>query len=180
MDFKQLLFFILFVQSSFCFAQTNIIPIHPSVGDTIDRSEKIKYILFEEIKNEDYFFSIIAINQADTSITYYKKIDTVKIKITRKEIFAITYNINRLNAFYNSNEEASNPNFIRKPSSASSSDDNRSINEKNLEPDKYEKRMIKMEKGVKTRPKEWDKLPDNPMPSPTFSTPAPKQVSFPH
>lgn len=195
MDFKKIMFFVLIAQAiSQCLAQNNLISIHSSIGDTIDRTEKIKYVLFEEIKNEDYLFSIVSINQADTSITYYKKIDSVKIKITGKEISAITYNINRLNVFYNSNGETSDPNFIRNPSSASSSDDNRSINAKNLEPDKYEKRMIKLEKGVKTRPKEWDKLnginnqynlmpmtpPTYQVPKPVINIPTPQPVVFPH
>lgn len=157
MNFKKRAFFILFSQTTtFCLAQNNTISIHPSVGDTIDTSEKIKYVLFEEIKNENYLFSVISASGPDTSITYYKKTDTLRLKIIQKEIAVIIYNIERLNAYYNSSGESADPDFIR--NTLSDSKENHAINKKNLTPNSHEKEIFKSERGQKTRPTEWDKL----------------------
>lgn len=73
----------------------------PIVGDTIDYEEKVKFVLFEEIPNSDYFFSIITERNSDTIITHYKKSDTLEQKVTLKYVSSILNNITKLNTYYN-------------------------------------------------------------------------------
>ena len=79
----------------------NIIFDLPIVGDTIDYEEKVKFVLFEEIPNSDYYFSIITEKNTDTIITHYKKSDTLEQKVTLKYVSSILNNITKLNTYYN-------------------------------------------------------------------------------
>ena len=189
---KTLLFIIVFYAITNCLAQNNAITIHPSVRDTIDRTEKIKYMLFEEIENDVYLFSVIERHKEDTSIIHFKRGDTVKLKITGRKIISIIYNIDRLNAYYNSGEETSSPYFIKNPSSTPS-DNNKTVKEKNIKPNLSEKKLMKLDYNLseKTRPKEWDKTrligngslisqPTPSIPAPTFNIPVYQPPSFPH
>lgn len=74
----------------------------PIVGDTIDYAEKVKFILFDKIPNNDYYFSIISERNSDTLITHYKKSDTVEVKANFQYITSIINNISKLNTYYNS------------------------------------------------------------------------------
>lgn len=100
-----LLFTLLTIQSYLKIIAQNKVLELPTVGDTIDHEEKIKFVLFEEIPNKDYYFSIISENNSDTLLTHYKKNDTLQKKIHLKELSLIQTNISKLNAYYISVEE---------------------------------------------------------------------------
>lgn len=98
----RLLSTIVLIQSYTKTAAQDVIFNIPIVGDTIDYEEKVKFVLFEEIPNNDYFFSIISERNSDTLITHYKKIDTIEKKVSQQYILSILSNINKLNTYYNS------------------------------------------------------------------------------
>lgn len=190
---KILLFVFIFFAIPNCIAQNNVITIHPSVGDTIDRTEKIKYMLFEKIENDIYLFSVISRYKQDTTIIHFKRSDTVKLKITDGEIISIIYNIDRLNVYYNSGEATSSPYFIKNHAYTPSGNNKKIVNEKNLKLNFSEKKLMKLDynQSEKTRPKEWDKTrligngalisPPMPLPpAPTFNIPVYQPPTFPH
>jgi hypothetical protein len=76
----------------------------PIIGDTIDHNEKVKYLLFDDISNDNHLFSVVSKNGSDTLITHYSKSDTSSIKINKKFIASIHNNIYKLDAYYSSME----------------------------------------------------------------------------
>ena len=96
-----LLFFFLF--SAHVFSQDIIFEL-PVVGDTIDNAEKPKYLLFDNIPNDDFLFAVIYRRGNDTLITHFKKSDTVETKINDTYISSILYNVYKLDAYYTSIE----------------------------------------------------------------------------
>ena len=82
-------------------AQTTIIGL-PIVGDTIDKEEKFKYVLFDEIPTIDYLFSVISKRNSDTLLTHYRKTGTTEKRIDLKYISLMQNNITKLNTYYKS------------------------------------------------------------------------------
>lgn len=115
---RKLFFFsiLLLVQSYSKIVAQDIIFELPIVGDTIDYTEKVKFILFDKIPNNDYYFSTISERNSDTLITHYKKSDTAEIKANFQYINSIINNITKLNTYYNSvnNEQDYMPNDYSK------------------------------------------------------------------
>lgn len=114
------LFLIIFITSlSLSKAQTTFISLS-IVGDTIDKVETEKFILFEEVDNFNFDYSLISIKKSDTILTHYSKTDTVETKVDRKYIEKLEYNISKLSLYYksmnNSNpEQGSDPSYISNP-----------------------------------------------------------------
>lgn len=112
---------IFFTTNSFLIAQTTFISL-PIVGDTIDKSETDKYVLFEEIENFSFDYSILSSRISDTILTHYGKTDTIEIKVNKIYIEKMMYNISKLNLYYqsinnpNPNQEVTNNlNYIANP-----------------------------------------------------------------
>lgn len=124
------LIMILFALNFSTASAQNDIFVLPVVGDTIDNNEKVKYLLFENIPNEDYLFSVISQNNSDTLITHFKKSDTTETKVDEKYVLSILNNINKLDSYYNSNAyqnkyEKKNLSLISNPNSRSTPDESK-------------------------------------------------------
>ena len=77
-------------------------PLHPSIGDTIDRNEKLDYSLFPAVANQDFKFAIIefakdsfflAISNSNTSV--------IKTKfLSKEELIEAQKTIEKVNRYY--------------------------------------------------------------------------------
>jgi len=76
--------------------------LHPSVGDTIERLEKLDYSLFPFLENDDSEMAVIGFeNQSYFILAQYNKVDTLKrMSLEQKEIVNAQKNIEKINAFY--------------------------------------------------------------------------------
>jgi hypothetical protein len=77
-------------------------PLHPSVGDTIDRIEKLDYALFPKIENPELLHCFIDFeNDQYFLLAFYQgKQEAQKIGLTQEEIVEAQQNIEKINAYY--------------------------------------------------------------------------------
>lgn len=105
---KHIIGFVFLLFPFFSFAQ-DVYPLHPTVGDTIDRDEKLDYSLFENSPNDSFNFSVIkylnsgfilienkAFKRSDGSILNYND-STV---LTQNQIIEEQQKIQKINAYY--------------------------------------------------------------------------------
>lgn len=96
-----ILVFLCFIRFIPSYSQDSIFVLHPAVGDTIDKKEKIDFELFPEFKNSDFKFGIIfSIGEKKTLNVY-----TLSNSITTKEldeagIMEYRSNTEKLQEFY--------------------------------------------------------------------------------
>ncbi len=101
MKFIAFILFSITLPSLHLIAQNQTISL-PEIGDTIDKIEVEKFVLFEEINNYQYDYSILSIKKTDTLITHYSKIDTTENKVNKKYIESMKHNISKLSIYYKS------------------------------------------------------------------------------
>lgn len=81
-------FLIGIILSFHCYSQDHLFVLHPLVGDTIDRNEKLTYFLFPEINDSDFKFCTITHFKSDYSINVhsinesvtFKKLDSIEMR----------------------------------------------------------------------------------------------------
>lgn len=83
------------------FSQNNLFVIHSAVGDTISRSEKIKFVLFPEIKDEDFLNGTITHSPEGYFLHYQAPGDTIISKeISESDINQYQADIEKLSRYY--------------------------------------------------------------------------------
>ena len=88
-----------FLLSPTLFAQ-DFYPLHPSVGDTINRIEKLDYSLFSNVSNQNFEYGLIKfINEGFVLVTYYNE-QTIEYPLSRNELIEAQQNIEKINAYY--------------------------------------------------------------------------------
>lgn len=77
-------------------------PLHPSIGDTLDRMEKLDYALFPKVKNPNLSYCLINFeaNEYQLLAFYQEKNEPIKHLLVREEIIEAQRNIEKINAFY--------------------------------------------------------------------------------
>ena len=86
-----------------------VYPLHPTVGDTIDRDEKLDYSLFAASENDNFNFSVIkylnsgfilienrALKESNDTVKYYN--DT--LLLSQEQIIEEQQKIQKINAYY--------------------------------------------------------------------------------
>ena len=95
------IFLFVFIFSANCHAQDNLFVLHPLVGDTIDKAEKINYFLFPSIKNDDFKYCYIIRSNDQFFLNSYTLSDSVSIRqIDTTEIKQYIVNLDKFLAFY--------------------------------------------------------------------------------
>lgn len=77
-------------------------PLHPSVGDTIDRNEKLDYSLFPKVANQDFKFAIIEFEK-DSFFLAISNISSAYIKrkfLSKEELIEAQKTIEKVNRYY--------------------------------------------------------------------------------
>lgn len=77
-------------------------PLHPSIGDTIDRNEKLDYSLFPTIANQDFEFATISFEK-DSFYLVISKIEdnsTQKMLLSKSDLIQAQQNIEKVNRYY--------------------------------------------------------------------------------
>lgn len=95
-------------------SQDGLIVLHPIVGDTIDKDEKVNYLLFPEIT--DSLFIYCQINKvADKyyATSFLVRDSLLTIQLNGTEINLYKENIEKLNAYYSSQPESDSINNLR-------------------------------------------------------------------
>jgi len=98
-NFITLLFGLFIVFSSY--SQNNLFVLHPLVGDTISKTEKIKFLLFPEIDNQNFLNGTITHSEEGYFLHYQtsgNKIDTKQI--SDSEISQYQVNLGKLDEYY--------------------------------------------------------------------------------
>lgn len=95
--FPLLLFSFLF--STSLLAQ-DFYPLHPSVGDTIDRIEKLDYSLFPKVSNQDFEFGLIKFIHDEFVFVGYYQNEQIEFSLNRNELIEAQQNIEKINAYY--------------------------------------------------------------------------------
>lgn len=99
---KQFIIFIFgLIFSANCYAQDTLFVLHPLVGDTIDKMEKMNYFLFPSIKNDDFKYCYIIQSNDHFFVNSYTLSDSISIRqIDTTEIRQYIVNIDKFHAFY--------------------------------------------------------------------------------
>jgi len=77
---KLLIVFILCTRLAFLYSQDAVYILHATLGDTIDKKEKINFDLFPELKNFDFKFGIIYSYGETKKLKAYTQNDSVIVK----------------------------------------------------------------------------------------------------
>jgi hypothetical protein len=92
---------ILFSSSILGYAQDRIFILHPAVGDTIDITEKKKYLVFPEIDNAGFDYAFITqANRKYTARIVSKNGSVTFLNLSDSIIDQYFYNIEKLNDYY--------------------------------------------------------------------------------
>lgn len=87
--------------SANCYAQDTLFVLHPLVGDTIDKAEKMNYFLFPSLKNDDFKCCYIIRSNDHFFVNSYTWNDSLSIRqIDTTEIRQYIVNIDKFHAFY--------------------------------------------------------------------------------
>jgi hypothetical protein len=98
-QFNIFLFGLIF--SANCHAQHTLFALHPLVGDTIDKTEKMNYFLFPSIKNDNFKYCYIIQSNDHFFVNSYTLSDSINIRqIDTTEIRQYIVNIDKFHAFY--------------------------------------------------------------------------------
>ena len=111
-----LLFFSFIILSELNAQNRDVYPLHPSVGDTIDVTEKLDYSLFPIVENtnfksatikfeNDTFFLVVDYEEIDTSLTVQGAIVSVytssnEFPLNQDQIIEEQKKIEKVNAYY--------------------------------------------------------------------------------
>ena len=97
-QFTMFLFGLIF--SANCSAQDTLFVLHPLVGDTIDKTEKMNYFLFPSIKNEDFKYCYIFQSNNRLFVNSHTLSDSISIQqIDTAEIRQYIVILDKLLAF---------------------------------------------------------------------------------
>lgn len=95
------IFLFVLVFSTNCLAKDDLFVLHPLVGDTIDKAEKINYFLFPSIKNDDFKYCYIIRSNDQFFLNLHTLSDSVSIRqIDTTEINQYIVNLDKFLAFY--------------------------------------------------------------------------------
>ncbi len=84
-----------------CYSQNNLFVLHPLVGDTISQAEKIKFVLFPEISNEDFFNGTLTHSAEGYFLHYQTKGNAITMKqISDSDINQYQINLGKLDEYY--------------------------------------------------------------------------------
>ena len=88
--------------SIFTYAQQQYYPLHPSLGDTIDRNEKLDYSLFPSIGNQDFEFATIIFEKDSfyLMIRYLNDDTYQKKQLSKTDLIQAQQNIEKINKYY--------------------------------------------------------------------------------
>lgn len=78
----------------------DIYPLHPTVGDTIDKFEKLDYSLFPSVGNENFDFAIIRYHNGNYFLETKTDSLTEKLALSKELIIEQQQNIEKINAYY--------------------------------------------------------------------------------
>lgn len=76
-------------------------PLHPSVGDTIDRLEKLDYSLFPSIPNTEFGYALIQFKDDSYQILVSDQNGKSNLKkVSKEQLIEAQQNIEKINAYY--------------------------------------------------------------------------------
>lgn len=78
----------------------DVYPLHPTVGDTIDKYEKLDYSLFPSVKNNNFQFAVILYETDQFYLETASDSFLYKYPISQAEIVEQQQNIEKINAYY--------------------------------------------------------------------------------
>jgi len=83
------------------YSQNNLFVLHPLVGDTISQAEKIKFVLFPEINNEDFLSGTLT-HSAERYFLHYQTPGNVinTRQISDQDINQYQVNLGKLDEYY--------------------------------------------------------------------------------
>lgn len=104
---KQFIIILLgFIFSINCDAQESLFVLHPLVGDTIDKTEKMNYLLFPLIENVDFKYCYIIQSNDHYFLNSYTLSDSVSIRsIDTTEIKQYIVNLDKFSAYFSNQEK---------------------------------------------------------------------------
>jgi hypothetical protein len=107
-----------------------VYPLHPSVGDTLDRLEKLDYSLFPEVNNQGFNYAVIQYRENNFYLDagYENKDSLQSFLLSQENIIEAQQNIEKINAYYRYEKEAE-----KKTSSSNSLNSSSKINNLRLD-----------------------------------------------
>ncbi len=81
--------------------------LHPVLGDTISREEKINYLLFPEIDDTVFNYAIVDSIESTVIVKVETNSGLLELSLTEQEVQTYRANISKLAAFYTNDEEES-------------------------------------------------------------------------
>lgn len=93
---------IIFVLTCFSgFSQSKIFVLHPITGDTIDKTEKIKYLLFPEVESVNFRYATITHPPEGYFLHYYNNQNQlITLEIDSAELKQYRANLEKLSDYY--------------------------------------------------------------------------------
>ncbi|MFY9153694.1 MAG: hypothetical protein WAO52_16875 [Prolixibacteraceae bacterium] len=83
------------------FSQDKLIVLHQAVGDTIDKAEKVRYLLFPELKDSDFYSCFLTQSGDEFLVSFHSSKDSVAIfRIDSAEVSRYRENIGKLLEYY--------------------------------------------------------------------------------
>lgn len=96
-----IVFLIMFFVCTLSYSQSNLFVLHPLVGDTISKTEKIKFVLFPEIDNQNFQNGTITFSAEGYFLHYQTQGNEVATKqLSDSEISQYRINLDKLNEYY--------------------------------------------------------------------------------
>ena len=87
--------------STNCRAQDTLFVLHPLVGDTIDKTEKMNYFLFPSVKSDNFKYCYIIQSSNHFFVNSYTLSDSISIRqIDTTEIRQYIVNLDKFRAYY--------------------------------------------------------------------------------
>lgn len=89
------------VLSFHSYSQNKIVVLHPAVGDTIDKAEKVRYLLFPELKDSDFDYCFLSHSGEEFRVNLHTQNDSlVLIRLDSAEYKRYRENISKLENYY--------------------------------------------------------------------------------
>lgn len=133
-------------------AAAQVYPLHPSVGDTLDRLEKLDYSLFPQVNNQGFNFAVIQYrdNNFYLDVNYETKDSLQAMLLSQETIIEAQQNIEKVNAYYRYEKEAEKKKSSSNSLSSSSKVNNLRLDGPMSEQMKKESRMnIRLEEDAR-------------------------------
>lgn len=129
------------------YAQDSLVILHPVIGDTISLSEKTDYLLFSEVKDNDFNYGILHYGNSKFRLHVYKNEQVSIVEIDSNAIKQYCMNVKILDS-YNKQQPTKNEESVMRSGATNA---NRKLNTNYMTPEMKKKLLYDTQRHVDLR-----------------------------